>query len=349
MTLSQTASLTKKIIVLSGIILFAGTTIFVGYKVWHAYYIAHLPPVEEKPDTKFGILPYPDFPNSAVSSSNFSYSLDTSTGNLPKLGVDVGFDKIMKVYFIPKSYASLLSPQKSQELANKFNIPSNPQILSETKYSFSQGGKNLNVDLDTNNFVYTKEASISSKITLDEDEKLVLGFESILSNLGVLNDDLKKGRTKVILLKNDGKNLIPTTLRTEAQAAQISLWVQNIDKKSIFTPEFNKGLVYGIVSPSASDLENYLTLQFSNYPIDSSTYATYSIKTAEAAYNDLKTGKGVVILQPLKPQVSISSVYLGYYLPNNYTSYLQPIYVFEGQNFVAYIPAITDDFITQTK
>lgn len=349
MTLSQTASLTKKIIALSGIILFAGTATFTGYKIWHAYYIAHLPPVEEKPDTKFGILPYPDFPNTSVSSSNFSYSLDTSTGNLPKLGIDAGFDKIMKVYFIPRSFASLLSPQKSQDLANKFNILSNPQILSETKYRFSQGNKNLTIDLDTNNFLYTKEASISSKVTLEEDEKLVSGFESILSSLGVLSDDLKKGRTKVTLLKSDGKNLIPTTLKTEAQAVQISLWIQSIDKKSIFTSDFNKALVYAIVSPTSSDLENYYSLQFSTYPIDTSTYATYSIKTAEVAYNDLKSGKGVVILQPLKPQVSISSVYLGYYLSDNYSPYLQPIYVFEGQNFVGYISAITDEFLTQTK
>lgn len=349
MTLSQTASLAKKIIALSGIIFFIGTVSFIGYKIWHAYYIANLPPIEEKPDTKFGILPYPDFPTSAVSSSNFSYSIDTSTGNLPKLGIDAGFDKIIKVYFIPKSYSSLLSPQKSQELANKFNMLSNPQILSETKYRFSEGSKTLTVDLDTNNFLYTKEASVSSKVSLDEDERLVLGFETILSNLGVMTDDLKKGRTKVTLLKSDGKNLIPTTLRTEAQAAQISLWIQNIDKKSIFTPDFNKGLVYSIVSPISSDLENYSVLQFNLYPIDTSTYATYSIKTAEIAYNDLKSGKGIVILQPSKPQVSISSVYLGYYLPNNYTPYLQPIYVFEGQNFVAYIPAITDEFITQTK
>ena len=138
-------------------------------------------------------------------------------------------------------------------------------------------------------------------------------------------------------------------LRTEAVAVQISLWRENIDQKSIFTSDFNKALVNATISKSASDLENYYALEFTNYPIDTSTFATYSIKTAEVAYNDLKSGKGVLILQPIKPQVSISSVYLGYYLPDNYTPYLQPIYVFEGQNFVAYVPAITDEFFTQPK
>ena len=347
MTLSQTADLTKKIITLSLLILFLGTVSFIGYKAWHAYYIAHLPPVVEKPDTKFGPLPQPDFPTSSVSSSNYSYSLDTSTGSLPKIGIDPGFDKIIKVYFITKSFSTLLSPEKSQNLATKFNINSEPQILSDTKYGFSDQGKSLTVDLDTGNFLYNKEATVSGKETLDSDDQLVSGFEQILSNLGVLTDDIKKGRTKITLLKSGGNNLIPTSLRAEAQAVQISIWPQNIDKKSIFTPDFNTALVNAIVIKSAISLDNYISIQFTNFPIDITTFATYSTKTPEAAYGDLKSGKGVVVLEPTKPQVSISSVYLGYYLSDNYNPYLEPIYVFEGQNFVAYIPAITDEFLTQ--
>ena len=90
-------------------------------------------------------------------------------------------------------------------------------------------------------------------------------------------------------------------------------------------------------------------MQFINFPIDTTTYATYPIKTAETAYNDLKTGKGIVILQPPKAQVSISSVYLGYFISDKYTPYLQPIYIFEGQNFVAYVPAISSEFFNQAK
>lgn len=349
MTLSQTAILTKRIITISSVILLLGIVSFTSYKLWHAYYIAHLPPIEEKPDTKFGLLPQPTFPTSSVSSSNYSYSLDTSTGSLPKIGIDPGFDKIIKVYFITKSFSTLLSPEKSQNLAAKFNINSEPQILSDVKYSFSDQGKSLTVDLDTGNFLYNKEATISGKETLDSDDQLVSSFEQTLSNLGLFTDDIKKGRTKITLLKSPGNNLIATNLRAEAQAVQISIWPQNIDKKSIFTPDFNTALVNAIVVKSAADLSNYISIQFTNFPIDTTTFATYFTKTPEAAYGDLKSGKGVVVLEPLRPQVSISSVYLGYYLSDNYNPYLEPIYVFEGQNFVAYVPAITDEFLTQTK
>jgi len=329
--------------------LFLGTVGFIGYKIWYAYYLSTLPPVEEKPDLKFGSLPHPNFPRVAVSSSNYSYSLDTQTGGLPKVGVDSGFEKIIKVYFITKSFASLLSADRSQTLAEKFGIFSAPQILSETKYQFNSDKKTLLVDLDTGNFSYSKEATISATKALDDDNKLVSDFERFLNLIGYMKDDLKTGRTKVILLKNDGGKLSPTSLRSEAVGALISLWPAPVDKKSIFTPDFNKALVNATVLTSAQNLEDYLFIDYIYYPIDTTTFGTYPTKSAEQAFDDLKNGGGVVVVEPLKPQVSISSVYLGYFLPEVYSPYLQPIFVFEGPNFVAYVPAVSSQFLNSAR
>lgn len=334
MTLSQTADFTKRFIAISGIMLFLATLGFSTYKFWHAYYIAHLPPVEEKPDAKFGLLPLLDFPATSVSSSNFSYSLDTSTGSLPKIGIDPGFEKIIKVYFITKSFSTLLSSEKSQNLAQKFNINTEKQILSDTKYLFTEIDKSLTVDLDTGNFSYYNEATHSGEISPDEDKKLVTDFKQILNNLGVLTDDLKNGRTKI------------THLKGEAGAVEISLWPENINQKLIVGPNFNSGLISAIVINSSNNPDNYQSLQFINFPIDITTFATYPTKSTDVAFADLKSGRGVVILEPTKPQVSISSIYLGYYLPKNYIPYLIPVYIFEGPDFVAYVPAIPDEFIT---
>lgn len=343
MTLTQTAILVKNIINISVIAIVLGISGFIGYQAWHAYYIAHLPPVEEKPDSKFGLLPQIDFPKSAVSSSNFTYTLDTTTGGLPKVGIDPGFEKIIRVYFVTQTFASLLAPERSQALAEKFGTSLPPEIISETKYKFAAQNKILNVDLDNGNFSYIKEATLSARTGLDDDNKLVTDFKQFLASLGVLKDDLQNGRTKITLLRISGDNtLITTSLRTEASAAQISLWPAAIDKKSIFTADFNKSLVSATVLGNANNLDNYLSLNFTYFPIDTSTFATYPLKTAEVAFDDLKSGKGVVVMEPNKPQVSISSVYLGYYLSENYSPYLQPIFVFEGPEFVAYVSAIPE-------
>lgn len=345
MTLSQTAVLTRQVIFIFSLTLILGTISFIGFNIWHAYYLAHLPPVEEKPDTKFGQLPPLNFPPSKVSSSNFSYSIDTSTGNLPKIGIDPGFDKLIKIYFVTKTFASLLSGEKSQNLAEKFNIQNPPEILSDTNYLFREDNKSLNVDLDSGNFIFKKEATFSGQESLDDDNKLVSDFEGVLQNLGVFKEDLKTGRTKVVLLKNDSGKLIPTDLRTEAVAVQISLWPTAIDKKPIFTSEYDRSEIFAVVLKSANNLDNYLTLNFTYYPIDTSTFATYPLKSAEVAFEDLKNGKGVISIEPAKSNVSITSMYLAYFLAQEYSPYLQPIFVFEGPHFAAYVAAVSPEFI----
>ncbi len=344
MTLTQTAILTKQVITFGVIFLVVTVTGFTGYKMWDAYQKAQMPPVEEKPDTKFGVLPIPNFPKSVVSSSNFSYTLDTTTGSLPKIGVDSGFDKIIRVYFVIKPYATFLSPQRSQELAAKFNLTSPPQALTDTSYLFSQGNKKLTVDLDSGNFSYIKDSTPSASEKLDDDNSLLGGFENILSTVGIFKKELEEGRTKITLLKIDGGKLVQTQLRSEATGALVSIWPKPLDKKSIFTGDFNKALINASVINSSSNLENYSSLNFTFWPIDLSIFATYSTKSPDDAFNDLKVGKGVVILEPKKPQVSITSVYLGYYLSEDYSPYLQPIYIFEGSDFAAYVGAITEQF-----
>lgn len=334
MTLTQTAALTKKTVIISAITLIVGTISFISYNIWHAYYLANLPIVEEKPDTRFGILPAINFPSSTVSSSNFSYSIDSTTGNLPKVGIDTGFEKLQKVYFVNITFASLLSSEKSQNLAEKFGITSPPQILSETNYVFSENNKTLKVNLDSGNFSYTNEATISGNETLDDDTKLIADFNQTLNTLGILKPDLQNGRGKV---------------RTEASAAQISLWPASIDNKPIMTSKLDTSILFAKVYKSASDLQKYFSLNFTYYPIDTTTFATYPIKTAEAAFEDLKNSKGVIVLEPKLPKVSITSVYLGYFLSDNYSPYLQPIFVFEGPQFAAYVPAISSEFQSQTK
>lgn len=335
MTLSQTALLTKQIITFSMLVIILGIVSFIGYKIWHSYYLAHLPIIEEKPDTKFGILTVPDFPQTTASSSSFSYSIDTQTGNLPQLGIDPGFEKLQKVYFVNKTFATLLSSQQSQNLAEKFNIATSPEILSDTDYRFSDTGKTLTVDLDSGNFIFERQATPSGNEALDDDTKLVSDFKNMLQNLGVLKDDLNSGLSKVIKLKPN--------------VAQISLWPTSINGKPILTPQYDVSLVNAKVQKSADNIENYLSLNFSYFPIDLSTFATYPIKTSEQALEDLKSGKGIIAVEPPQSNASITSVYLGYFLGQSYSPYLEPIFVFQGPHFVAYVSAIKEEFQTQAR
>lgn len=349
MNLTKTAILVKQIIFFTVIFIITGIITFVGYQAAYNYYVSRRPIPEEQPNNKFGPLPPLDLPKSVVPSSSFTYSLDTTTGNLPKIGQDPNFKRINKVFYINKSVATFLSPDRAEEFARKFNITNPPQILSETLYRFFQDDKTLTVELDTQNFKFANIRATPSNQLLPSDRDLIEGFRGILSNTGVLKEELRDGPGKVTLLLEEKGKLLPTNARSEAKYAHISLWPKSVDGKLIFSPKFNVSLVSALVVGSSGNLANYLSIEYTYWSVDTTNFATYAAKSLEKAFEELKSGQGTVIIEPGSPNISITAVSPGYYLPENFTSFLQPIYIFEGPQFVAYVGALDASRVLPTQ
>lgn len=339
MTLSQTAVLVKQTVFITVIFVILSIIALIAYQTAYNYYISRRPPAEERPDNKFGQLPALDFPQSVVSGTKFSYSLDTATGNLPRLGQDPKFPKIVKVYFINKPVSTLLSPDRGVEFAKKFNIVTPPQVLSETSYRFYQDARTLTVELDTQNFKFANTKVTPSDQILPNDKNLADGFRGLLSNLG-LKTDLQDGPAKITLLKEEAGKLVPTNARSEARFANVSLWPKGIEGKLIYSPKYDVSLISALVTGSSNNMENYYSIEYTYWSPDTTILATYAAKSLDQAFEELKSGQAAVILEPGTPNVSITNITPGFYLPEKYTTFLQPIYIFEGPQFIAYVGAV---------
>jgi hypothetical protein len=318
MTLTQAAGITKRSMVIFACVIFLGLTAYIGYRIWYANYLAHLPPVEEKPDVKFGLLPAINLPSSAVTSSNFSYSIDTTTGGLPV------FAKVQKVYFIPKPIATLLTLDKIKSLAKKLAMEDAIATPSGNSYFFQKDDRSLTVEADTGNFSLNG-ATISGKLQIED--RPVQNFKNLLSSIGYLKEDLANGPSKIAV-------------------NQIQLWPAQIDKNPILHADFNKGLISATLTDNGQQISDYQSIQYIYWPVDRTTYSTYPVKSADEALVDLKSGKGSIVIEPTSPQVSITSVYLAYFESTMYQPYLEPIYVFEGPGFVSYVPAVREEYIS---
>ena len=340
MTLTQTATFARRGILSFIILSVIGIISYTGYRIWHTNYLASLPPVEEKPDTKFGILPQPELPQSKTPPGKLNYSLDTATGSLPEFG------KLVKVYFMPKASTTFLAAEKGKSLAEKFRLNPEPQPVTPTRHRFQTDNRILTVELDSGNFVYQSDA-IPSGQTLDDENRLTSDFKNFLSQLGVLENELSSDRVKYNLLRYDGSGFIPSPGRNEAQAVSAHLWPKDIDKIPIAFSDINKSLVRAEIIDSARKLENYRSINFTFWPVDTSTFATYPLKSPDIAFEEIKSGMGSLIIAPTSSDVSITSVYLAYFEAETYTPYLQPVYIFEGPNFTTYVPAIKDEFLSK--
>ncbi len=342
MTLTQASILTKQVVFLTITFLVVGIFSFIGYQVWRVYYLSTIPPIEEIADSKFGLLPYPSFPPSNVTSSNFSYTLDTTTGNTPTLGQDENFPRLIKVYFISQPYTSLLSSERIKKIATDLEVSTEPTVSSDVEYTFEDETKNLKINLDSGNFNFTNEASVAALEKLDDDQQLITGFQRLLTKLNFFKEELLDGRKEVTLLKEDGFDLVPTQSRSEAKGALISFWRTNLGSFPIVTPKFSQALINATVMYSTNSLENYRSINYVNWSIDQEEFGTYELKDPTVAFEELKSGKATIIIEPPKPQVSINNIRIAYYMPDKYSLYLLPIYVFEGPQFVAYLSAINE-------
>lgn len=330
MTLTQASALTKKTIIIGMVLTFLGIIGVIGYNIWYQSYLASLPPVEEKPEVKFGFLPDLQFPPSKVSSTNYFYSIDTITGELPQT------PKIMKVYFIPRAGVTLLAPEKSQKLAAQLGFSNEPEKLSPTEHRFTNdNGDQLNIDLVTGNFHYQKaeatESALLDNPPLPKEEEILQVFRNFLTTSNLLSKDINSDQGLVIYNNSS---------TTEAKTATVSFLLANIDETPIITSRLNQGLINALLTGATDKTKMFLKIDYTYWSTDKTTFSTYPLKTALQAFGDLKAGYAFVIQEPMSPQVSIASVRLAYYESEEYIPYLQPVFVFEGPHFTALVPAI---------
>lgn len=333
MNLTDAASFTKKFIVVFGIILFIGLVSWVGFLVWQNSRPKNIAgPIP--PDYKFGTLPQPLFPESKGSGANYSYSLDTETGSLPK-----DLPNMTRVYFTPLLGATLLASDYAKELAESLKFSVGPQILSNTTHRFSDNtGGQITINLTTNNFNYEKVVDLNDQSEEILPDAQIIGeqFKSFLASKNLLKSFIQNGRTNVIY---DGAS------PKDSSRATVSVFFDDIDGLKVVTPEFTHGSIKATVTKYKLPENKYPKLDYVYWEPDPLQYATYSIKSIETAFEDLKKDQGVIIIEPKTSQVSIVNAYLAYYISEEYSKYIQPIFVFEGPDFVAYVPAVTSEHL----
>jgi len=337
MTLTETAEFTKKGLVVSAVFFTLVILSWGGYQYWyHNIYLPSLPPKIEKPGLNFGVLPKLDIENS--NTSQYTFTLDTETGDLP-----AKLPYLMKVYSVAQLATDLLALDRSKDLARSLGFIEEPSALSSTEYRFSDTTGNLTVNLDTGNFTFDRpEASPSANSDLEriedflEEDQVISAFKTFLSSKNLYKDELKEGKIKVIYngqLKKDSTN------------ATILYWQQDVDKFPIVTKKFHESLIKGVMTRYRDESKKFSHLEYTYWPIDYDHVSTYSIIPVKDAFEQLKNNGGAIIVEPKTNTVSITKVYLAYYLSDELQNYLQPVYVFEGPDFVGFVPAVDPKYL----
>lgn len=343
MSLTDTAFYTRRAInwAILGVIAYILLRIF--WSIFITLFLIVFPPKAPPPNHAFGKLPSIKFPATATASGKLTFQLQTIEGDVPRASVSAN------VYFMPKTAPNLLALNGAQDFAGRLQFDPTPIQESKNIYRFNDPEfplRRLRYDIVSGNFIlrysFEQDPSIFVEKNLAPSETIKQEAENLLQQYDLTKDDLTTDGTKVTFWKLTGTQLAPTSSLSQADAVRVDFFRAPIGDMKIFTPNPDEAPVAIIFSGSANAKKHILQLAYTYWPIDLSTAATYGLITSAQAWQELQSGQGYIARKPTSGNVAVvRNIYLGYYDSYDPQTYLQPIFVFEGDNgFLGYVPAV---------
>ena len=329
------------------IILLRGITSIL-IKNWKASHPTPIP----GPDVKFDKLPSPQFPFK-LSTSGMHFTLENIEGKPPET------TSAAKVYSIPKTVPSFLSDEKAQKFAMKLGFTLSPDDISSTYYHYTDpidSNRTLIFDIANMNFKlkydYSKnqskvfdQGSILSKERTISEVKNFIRYNNLFDD-AILNGIITTNFYKLDPIQN---KLVSSTSLSTTQAVRVNFNRNDLDKMQIVSPIFGESYNYALYTFSLQIKPPIIELSYAFWPIDYNKYATYPLRSGQQAWKDLIDGYALVSKMgnnKKEDNIIIRKIYLAYYDSEEPQAFLQPIFIFEGDNdFAAYLPAISPQWL----
>ena len=305
--------------------------------------IIALTPVKPLPPTfGFGTLPELILPPSSALVSG--YTLETKTGGLPPA------PKILPVYFMPKESLGLFSLDNAKKLAAGLGFVFPEEQISTINYRWKKTSplpSVLDVDIINRHFTiksdWASDPNFLATVEPPTEASTINIAKSTLESANVMTPDIATAAGKITFLKARGSGYERAPSFSEAEFMQFDLNripIQN--QYPILRSDPAKGNARLIISTSKSIPTTVLDAEFIHFPVDYDRPETYPLLTSNEAWRRMSSGQGYVAsIRPGVSNVTVRDMYIAYYDADEPQQYLQPIFVFTGDNdFIGYIPAI---------
>lgn len=316
--------------------------VVMGVKAWQ---IAH--PPYTPPNMRFKILPAMVFPNKEFEPKKFT--LELADDAFPE------FSDQMRVYFISRPKSVILALEEDKMIASNFGFKNEPVEIRSGVYEFKNPALSQTLTMNVLEGVFSiKYPYENDQMLLDtgavpSKEQAMSIAKSYLSKAKKMPTDLEMGDKKISFWKIDASGLKLVNAQSEANLVRVDFFRTKFeDKYKMLSTEADRATVSILVSGSTVSEKKVVEVNYRYADVDRELFGTYPIKTADDAWKELASGKYWPVNDVGPESLTIRKVSLAYFEPVSLTNFLEPIYVFEGDNnFVAYVPAIIDKWVSQ--
>jgi hypothetical protein len=347
-SLTQTAYFARRTINWAILAVIAYILMRIFWSIFITVFLLIFPPKAPPPNHLFDKLPVLVFPLQATPSAKLTFQLQTIEGTVPAASASA------TVYFMPKTAPNLLGLNKAQDFASGLSFDPAPVQENKNIYRFNDSQlplRRLRYDIISNNFIlryaFEQDPSVFNGKNLPLPEAGKSEATNLLQSHNLYPEDLAEGTKEISYLKLSGNQLVGTTSLSQADAERIDFFRKPIGNTPVFTPYADQAPISVIFSGSQDAKKKIIQFAYTFWPIDYQTTATYALKTSSQAWEELQAGNGYIARYPSTGNAAVvRNVYLGYYDSFDPQTYLQPIFVFDGDNgFRAYVHAVISTWV----
>lgn len=355
MTLTEISYYFRK----KGPLIFLGFILLVGLYLAGKNYLAYLESKRPKPlitSPIFGKIP----PIKASPSSIPTSYLTETKFILDNIeGIPTTATQTAKVFFLPTKASRFGYLQNIYFMARilGFNTEVTSHKIENKEAIFQDKQRKFNVDITNFNFTYEYDYknndSVFANSYLPDEKEIREKAKQLLRILGRYPEELAQGIENVIFLKYDPqtKEFVTVKTKEEANTAEINFFRPSIEYFPTLSPKYFTSHNYIVLTfPYGQSQTIKAQIQF--FEKEDFKFGVYPLKTGDEAWDEVKQKKNLIIASLGKDnsKIVIKKMFLGYYDPDFYQEYLQPIYVFlDNTGFVGYMPAVKEDHIEFTR
>lgn len=348
-TLNRASKDVKQLLKFAGIFIAAIVAIVLILRLIFFVKEIFYPTPPPKPEIAFNKLQPQNFPHSL--SQEFTYSINTLTGSLPAL------KNQLKVYRMRPFQPDLLAVNKFQDKITNVGFESGSIAVSDKVFEWKSNSnlsgieKRIRLNIINNNFTitssYLTDADILKGKDLPTTAKAIDIATNLLNDMQVMPEDIDLEKTKTNLFSVQNGSLVTATSLSNSQVIEVNFFQKDIDKLPIFYEKPNSSNISILIAGGGYEGQ-IVGASFIYQPVSEKS-STYPLKSVSAAYGELKNGQAYIASYfGIPTNISITNVFLAYYIGAQAQDFLMPIIVFEGNDgFFAYVPAVRDEWINK--
>jgi hypothetical protein len=268
------------------------------------------------------------------------------------------------VYYMPFQRASLGALDEAKRTAQALGFQDEPVALSSEIYQWQMRlpspvvlEQNIANGSYTYNYQWQMDKSLLAQKNIPGQDQTFNLVEQYLERTGVRLEDVSVNNAKISYRKNSGNRMVPAVSISDANFVEVDLYRnpvrigagEDLVERAVVTPEPDRGIIRMFFSGANLASKRVIGVEYNYFPVNYLQPETYLLKPIEQAWQELKSGGAFVAVNEDEEAdtIFIRRISLAYYDNYEAQKFLQPIYVFKGDDggsdeFVAYVQAVND-------